>query len=75
MRVLPARARVAAVAAMSEYDNEAFVLICMLRGGVPKKCDFCDQPFVEGKRYPIPEEAGEWACSECYARWEEEAKQ
>lgn len=24
------------------------------------------------QRYPIPEEASEWACNECYARWRAE---
>jgi len=64
-----------------EYDQAAFELIVGLRGGLPEKCDFCDQPFDydalastvvsvrEAARYPVPEEAGEWTCSECVARW------
>lgn len=48
-------------------------MIAELRGGIPEKCDFCDQSYTE-KRYPIPEEAGEWTCSECWERWEKEEK-
>jgi hypothetical protein len=44
-------------------------LIAELRGGYPEKCDFCGQGYTED-RYPVPEEAGEWACSECWERWE-----
>ena len=51
------------------YNQAAFDLIVWLRGGLPEKCDFCDQPFNE-RRYPVPEEGGEWTCSECLARWE-----
>lgn len=46
-------------------------LIIALRGGVPEKCDFCDQPYTD-QRYPVPEEAGQWACIECWERWEKE---
>lgn len=53
------------------FQELAFDLIVGFRGGVPEKCDFCEQPFTQ-KRYPIPEEAGEWACSDCYARWSKE---
>lgn len=45
-----------------------FDLLVDLRGGLPDACDFCLQPFTDD-RYPVPEEAGEWACSECWARW------
>ena len=53
---------------MSEVNASAFAFIADLRGGVPQQCDFCKQPYT-GERYPIPEEAGEWACSECYDQW------
>jgi len=53
-----------------DYNAAAFALIADLRGGWPEACDFCGQRYVEGLRWPIPEEAGEWACNECYARWE-----
>lgn len=43
--------------------------IAELRGGLPEACDFCGQPYGP-ERYPVPEEAGEWACSECLARWD-----
>jgi hypothetical protein len=43
-------------------------LLMSIRGGFPRKCDFCDQPYGDD-RYPVPEEAGAWACSECEARW------
>jgi len=46
--------------------------IAAIRGGVPEVCDFCGQAY-EGGRYPVPEEAGEWACSECLERWANEA--
>jgi hypothetical protein len=48
-------------------------MIAELRGGIPEKCDFCEQSFNE-ERYPIPEEAGEWTCSECWERWMKEEK-
>jgi hypothetical protein len=47
-------------------------LIAAHRGGIPADCDFCGQPFTD-KRYPTPEECGEWACIECVNRWETEA--
>jgi hypothetical protein len=52
-----------------EYKIATFDLIVSLRGGLPDACDFCGQPFNQ-ERYPIPEEAGEWACAECVRRWE-----
>ena len=52
------------------YDQAAFDLIAGLRGGVPERCDFCDQPFNE-QRYPCPEEGGAWACSDCLRKWGE----
>ena len=53
---------------MSE-EFSAFDLIVSLRGGLPAACDFCKQPFTDD-RYPVPEEAGDWACIECLDRWE-----
>lgn len=54
----------------NDYNQAAFDLIVALRGGMlPERCDFCDQPYIEKVRYPIPEEGGEWACSDCYVRW------
>ena len=50
------------------YDEMTRDLIVMLRGGVPEKCDFCGQPFTL-TRHAVPEEGGEWACTECEARW------
>ncbi len=44
-------------------------MLIALRGGIPEKCDFCLKPFTK-ERYPTPEEAGDWACSECLERWE-----
>jgi len=43
-------------------------LLLSIRGGLPESCDFCKQPYKDG-RYPVPEEAGAWACSDCEARW------
>lgn len=52
----------------AEYNRATFALIVALRGGLPEKCDFCDQPYTE-QRQPVPEEGGEWACTECLAKW------
>src|ERR1700757_3387166 len=57
----------------AEYHQAAIDFITALRGGRPANCDFCEQPFT-AERWAIPEEAGEWACSECYARWRAEGK-
>ena len=46
-------------------------MIAELRGGIPDECDFCGQKYTE-ERYPIPEEAQAWTCSECLERWEKE---
>ncbi len=46
-------------------------LLLMLRGGLPESCDFCRQPYTAERR-PVPEEGGEWACTECCARWDKE---
>lgn len=52
--------------------NEAVLnLIVELRGGIPERCDFCGGPYIEARR-PTPDEAGEWACIECWGRWERE---
>lgn len=54
-------------------NDDVRQLIVDLRGGIPAKCDFC------GKETPPdlmePEEAGDWACSDCVARWAEEDAQ
>ena len=94
-----------------DYNSFAFHFIASLRGGLPERCDFCDEAYgltvhhitkhghqqalpstdvaeamdwrdhleyVLGfpawitTRYPIPEEAGEWTCNECAARWRAE---
>lgn len=49
-------------------------LIVELRGGIPESCDFCNKIFTES-RQPVPEEAGEWACTECWTRWEKEEQE
>ena len=54
-----------------DYNAAVFAMIADMRGGVPEKCDFCEQPYIEKVRWPLPEEGGEWACNECYARWGE----
>ena len=46
-------------------------MIAELRGGYPEACDFCGKLYNED-RHPVPEEAGEWACTECWERWEKE---
>lgn len=51
--------------------GSTFDLIVALRGGVPERCDFCGQPY-DAKRHPEPEEAGEWACTECVKRWHDD---
>jgi hypothetical protein len=45
--------------------------IIELRGELPEKCDFCGEPYNE-HRHPTPDEGGEWACTECWARWDKE---
>ena len=57
--------------ASDEYNKFVFNTLVKIRGGVPEQCDFCDQNYIEGTRWPIPEEAGAWACNECLARWGE----
>lgn len=54
-------------------SDPVFDLIVHLRGGVPEKCDFCDQLYNETRR-PIPEEAGLWACTVCWEKWEKGQK-
>ena len=56
------------------WNDSAAQLIVDLRGGIPEHCDFCKQPFTE-QRYPIPEEAGEWACSQCWKTWEQQERE
>ncbi len=56
---------------IDDYNRAAFDLLVSLRGGLPEACDFCGQKFTQA-RYPVPEEAGEWACAECVARWARE---
>jgi len=52
-------------------SNEIFEMIVALRGGIPERCDFCEQPYTD-ERLPVPEEAGDWACTECWNRWEKQ---
>ena len=52
-------------------SNEIFEMIVALRGGIPERCDFCEQPYTD-ERLPVPEEAGDWACTECWDRWEKQ---
>ncbi len=46
-------------------------MIAELRGGIPECCDFCEKPYND-KRQPTPDEGGEWACTECWERWDAE---
>ena len=39
-------------------------MVAELRGGIPERCDFCEEPFTE-ENYPTPEEGGLWACICC----------
>ena len=43
-------------------------LIEDIRGGVPGKCDFCENETPDHQLHP--EEAGDWACIFCILRWE-----
>ncbi len=52
-------------------SNEILKMIVALRGGIPERCDFCEQPYTD-ERLPVPEEAGDWACTECWDRWEKQ---
>ena len=54
-------------------NDDVYEMIVAVRGGIPERCDFCGERYTD-TRYPIPEEAGEWACSECWERWQEEDK-
>ena len=49
-------------------DLNTMDLLIALRGGLPDKCDFCEQPYND-ERQPQPEEAGMWTCTECVNRW------
>ena len=51
---------------MSDIDVRQMIID--LRGGIPEKCDFCQQTMPEEKMHP--EEAGMWACIDCIDRWE-----
>jgi hypothetical protein len=46
-------------------------MIAELRGNIPECCDFCGQPYND-QRHPTPDEGGEWACTECWKRWDAE---
>jgi ribosomal protein L37AE/L43A len=54
-----------------DFNRAAFEMLAANRGGIPETCDFCKQPFTD-QRWPVPEEASAWACSECEARWAKE---
>lgn len=45
-------------------------LIADLRGGIPANCDFCNQPM--DPETAVAEEAGQWACAECWQKFEAE---
>lgn len=57
---------------MSDEDFTARELIVALRGGIPAKCDFCEQETAPEKLHP--EEAGDWVCETCLRRWEKEER-
>jgi hypothetical protein len=42
-------------------------LVVGIRGGVPERCDFCQQPTPPDDLHP--EEGEEWACITCLERW------
>lgn len=54
---------------MNDEPFTALDVIAALRGGIPDCCDFCGKKYTD-ERYPVPEEAGEWACIECWDKWE-----
>lgn len=57
-----------AATTMTDFDGEsARDLIIGLRGGVPRKCDFCLKETPEHDLHP--EEGGDWACITCMKRW------
>ena len=51
---------------MTDFEKECWAMLVGNRGGIPEKCDFCDQPYSE-TRHPVPEEGRAWSCSECEA--------
>lgn len=44
-------------------------MIIALRGGIPELCSFCRETLDH--ETAVPEEGGEWACRECWDRFEE----
>lgn len=59
---------------MDELDSmtpaDLVTWIAAIRGGFPDRCDFCDQPTRPESL--VSEEGGQWACLECWDRWESE---
>lgn len=55
-----------------EEEFTARDLVIGLRGGVPEKCSFCNEPTPENQLEP--EEAGDWVCWSCQERWDAEDK-
>ena len=56
-----------------EMDSADVVsFLAEVRGGLPERCDFCNQPTNENDL--IPEEGGDWVCRTCWDRWEAEDK-
>lgn len=51
-------------------NDDVRQLIVDLRGGIPEACDFCGEKTAPEELEP--EEAGEWLCRTCLARWEAE---
>ena len=49
-----------------EDYNDVRNLIADLRGGVPEKCDFCQEERSADELHP--EEAGQWICNACIKR-------
>jgi hypothetical protein len=50
--------------------DEVKQFLADLRGGIPGRCDFCNEPMTEDDA--VPEEGGDWACIRCWERWEKE---
>lgn len=56
---------------MNAYQREVWDMLAANRGGIPKQCDFCQQPYSP-TRHPVPDEACTWACTECLEKWQAE---
>lgn len=53
-----------------EYEQAVWRMLIANRGGIPEKCDYCQQPYTETRR-PMPEEGRSWSCTDCEKQGQE----